>query len=199
MEAKADLTVDLLKGKDVPALLEVYYEFNHLKQLYRQGWLKRGIPKEQCESVAEHTLGVAILALFISDSAFPELDRGRVLRMALLHDFGEIYAGDIIPGDEIPAEQKHRLEFEAVAQVFTKLPQGDEYLAVWQEYETGLTPEARFVKQIDRLEMALQASIYQRQGYSEMQDFFASAGRALSDPRILSIMEAVLRLGIPTD
>ena len=85
-----------------------------LKQLYRQGWLKRGVPPERCESVAEHTLGVAVLVMLLADTRFPELDAQKVLRMALLHDFGEIDAGDFTPIDGISLQEKHRLEKESV-------------------------------------------------------------------------------------
>ncbi len=52
-------------------LIQAYFELNHLKQLYRQGWLRVGIPPERCESVAEHSLGVALLCLFIADCVVP--------------------------------------------------------------------------------------------------------------------------------
>ena len=114
-------------------IIRFYFEFVHLKQLYRQGWLTRAIPAERCESVAEHSLGVAVSAMVLADEFFPELDTLKVLRMALIHDFGEIYAGDIIPGDGITPEEKHRAERESVARVFESLPNGDAYLALWEE------------------------------------------------------------------
>ena len=69
--------VDLL-SEQVSPVLRVYYEFNQLKLLYRQGWLKRSIPPERCETVAEHTLGVAVLAMWLSDQYFPTLDSKNV-------------------------------------------------------------------------------------------------------------------------
>ncbi|HEX7975038.1 MAG TPA: HD domain-containing protein [Anaerolineales bacterium] len=190
MEAKAKNPVDLLQDQSAPALLEAYFEFNHLKQLYRQGWLQRGLPKDRCESVAEHTFGVAVLAFFLAEAHFPELDAGRVLRLALLHDFGEIFAGDIIPGDAVPAAEKHRLERQAVVRVFGKLAHGERYLALWEEYEQEGTAEARFVHQVDRLEMALQASVYAMQGMVDPAGFFASARLALSDPPLVALEQA---------
>ena len=101
MESKRAQAIETLAGKDVLPIVRVFYEFNHLKSLYRQGWLRAGIPKAHCETVAEHSLGVALLALFLADAYCPELDKGRLVRMGLLHDFGEIYAGDIVPGNKI--------------------------------------------------------------------------------------------------
>ena len=163
METKRPQAIRHLAGKEALPIIALFYEFNHLKTLYRQGWLRVGIPKEQCETVAEHSMGVALLALFLADEYFPELDKGKLMRMGLLHDFGEIYAGDIVPGKMSLAE-KHALERKSVERVFSKLPKGQDYLAIWEEFEAGKTAEARFMKEIDRLEMGLQASVYEQEG-----------------------------------
>jgi putative hydrolase of HD superfamily len=191
METKAENPAALFAGQQLPDLIRAYFEFNHLKQLYRQGWLQRGVPRQRCESVAEHSLGVAVLALWLAQAYFPELDADKVLRLALLHDFGEIYAGDIIPGDPVPPERKRALEFESVTQVFAGLPQGEAYLRLWEEFESGDTPEARFVRQVDRLEMGLQAAVYQAQGMPRMGEFFESARESLSDPGLHEILAQV--------
>ena len=122
MRIKAPNPAPTLQGKQHP-IIQIYFEFVHLKQLYRQGWLARGIPLERCESVAEHTFGVAVTAVFLADSYFPNLDALKILRMALIHDFGEVYAGDLIPGDKISPEEKHDLEKEAITQIFEGLPE----------------------------------------------------------------------------
>lgn len=192
MECKAPLPLSLLEGKQVPPLMQVYFEFNHLKQLYRQGWLYRGIPTGRCESVAEHTFGVAVLAFLLADAHFPHLDSSRVLRMALIHDFGEIYAGDIIPHDGVTNAEKHGLEQEAVRRIFGRLPHGQQYLELWEEYERGDSPEARFVRQIDRLEMAFQASVYEYQELGDLSEFFETARQAQSDPELADLMASLL-------
>ncbi len=71
METKASIPVAQLSARCLLPLIEAYFEFNHLKQLYRQGWLRHGVPHTQCESVAEHTFGVALLALFLADAEYP--------------------------------------------------------------------------------------------------------------------------------
>jgi putative hydrolase of HD superfamily len=198
METKASAPGSLLAGQQVPAWIAAYYEINQLKQLYRQGWLQRGIPRSLCESVAEHSFSMALLALLLVDQVSPELDRQQVLFMALIHDLGEIYAGDFTPQDSVPSEEKHHLEARAIQQVFGGLPDGQRYIQLWQAYEQGESPEARFVKQVDRLEMALQASIYARRGFPEMQDFFESARAALEETPMSQILAEVeaLRPGL---
>lgn len=189
MDTKDSIPVaQLSAAHPLSPIIEAYFEFNHLKQLYRQGWLQRGVPHARCESVAEHTFGVAVLALFLSAAHLPDLDVSKVLRMALLHDFGEIYVGDITPADGMDREVKRRLEQQAVQQVLHKLPRGADYIALWEEYERGASHEAQFVRQMDRLEMALQASVYEHQGLADLSEFFTSVERALSDPSLQAIL-----------
>lgn len=187
MDVKNETPIGQLPA-NAPAFLKAYFEFSHLKQLYRQGWLRRAVPKNQCESVAEHSFGVALLALWLVQQQYPELDGNKVLRMALLHDFGEVYAGDIIPGDPMSAEEKHQQEDVSVRQVFEKLPSGQEYISLWQEFEQGQTAEARLVRQLDRLEMGLQAAVYRSQGLGDLAEFSASARQALSEPEWLELL-----------
>ncbi len=193
METKRAPAIQHLSGKSTLPIVEVFYEFNQLKALYRQGWLRVGIPKTQCETVAEHTLGVTLLALFLADEYFPALDKGKLLRMGLLHDFGEIYAGDIVPG-KMSLADKHELEKQSVERVFLRLPKGRDYLAIWQEFEEGKTAEARFMKEIDRLEMGLQASVYEHEKLGDLSVFFESTDKALSTPGLRKILDALLAL-----
>jgi putative hydrolase of HD superfamily len=189
MQTKAPLPAAYLSARNVSPLIETYFEFSHLKHLYRRGWLERGIPPERCESVAEHAFGVALLALLLVDAYEADLDHARVIRLALLHDLGEVYAGDIIPGDAVDPREKHCREEESVVRVLAKLPEGDEYLALWREYERGESPEARYVRQIDRLEMALQAAVYEHQEEQDLSEFYASAQDALSSPHLRGLLD----------
>ena len=193
METKRAPVIRHLANRSALPIIAVFYEFSQLKALFRQGWLRRGIPKDQCETVAEHTLGVTLLALFLADAHFPHLDQGKLLRMGLLHDFGEIYAGDIVPG-KMSLEDKHTLEKQSVERVFARLPKGRDYLATWQEFEDGRTPEARFLKEIDRLEMGLQASVYEQEGQVDLSVFFDSTDKALTTPALREILAALRNL-----
>ncbi len=188
MQTKAAPPIGLLQGRKTLPLIEAYFELNHLKQLFRQGWLRVGLPAARCESVAEHSLFVALLGLFIADGFFPEADASKVVRIALLHDLGEAYAGDITPHDGVGREDKHALERRAVETIFGKLPRGAEYLALWDEYEHGASFEARLVRQLDRLEMGLQACVYEHQGAGDLSQFFASVEKALEAPELRAVL-----------
>ena len=171
-----------------PAILRTYLEITGLKGLPRAGWLLRGVSPDDCESVADHTLGVAALCLLLLDGR--GLDRGKVLHMAVLHDLGEARVGDLTPVDGVSSADKHRLEAGAVQGIMGGLRGGGRHLAIWQEYEDGETPEARFVRQVDKLEMALQAAAYGQRGYEGLEEFFDSARGAIEDPDLLAILDA---------
>ena len=197
METKADNPASLLVDPQTPALIRAYFEFNHLKQLFRQGWLLRGIPSERCESVAEHSFGVAILAMFLAEIYPTELDLVKLLRMALIHDFGEVYAGDIVPGAKVSAADKHRLERQSVERIFANLPNGGIYIRIWEEFETGETPEARLIRQLDKLEMALQAAVYEHQALADLSNFYRSAGASIQDEQLNQILTSIRNLRRP--
>lgn len=163
----------------------------HLKNLYRQGWLRVGIPEAQAESVAEHSYGVAMLAMMIRDRYFPHLDGERVLRLALLHDIGEVHAGDITLHDGVTPEDKLARERSAMDRLLAGLAGGERYRALWEEYEAQSSPEAVLVRQLDRLEMALQACVYEHSRKLDLQQFFDSAAKAQSWPELQELLARV--------
>lgn len=176
-----------IKSKD--SILLTYFEFNHLKNLYRQGWLRAGISKGECESVADHSFGVALLSIFISEQYFRDLDIKKTIKMALLHDFGEIYGGDITPHDNISEVDKAKIEEKSVKKVLLKLKKGENYFKIWKEFEIGSSKEARFVKQIDKLEMALQAGVYAKAGNGNLEEFIDTAKRKVSDKELKRLIK----------
>jgi putative hydrolase of HD superfamily len=199
MHTKAPPPVEHLAGRSTLPIIEAYFEINHLKGLLRQGWLRCGIEPARCESVAEHSFGVAMLAMLVADAHFPSLDPVRTLRMALLHDIGEIYAGDITPYHGVTREEKKRRERESVVAVLGKLPGADRYLDAWEEYERGESDEARFVHAMDRLELVLQATIYEHQHERDLSEFFGYVRSALNDPRLAEIVEGLEAVRRPRD
>lgn len=197
MHTKAAPALALLQGRRTLPVLEAYFELHQLKHLYRQGWLRAGISRTLCESVAEHSFFVALLCLFIADSCYPEVDTSKLVRMALLHDAGEARAGDITPHDGVSREEKLRLEREAVSRVFSELPRRAEYLALWEEYEAGTSFEARLVRQVDRLEMGLQATVHEHQGAGDLSQFFASVHKVLETPELKALLAELETLRPP--
>ncbi len=193
MIRKGDLP-ELEKIQTVEPMIALYFQFTQLKQLYRQGWLQAGVDREKCETVAEHSLGVVLLTALLGQrmKGVDGFDLEKAMFMALFHDFGEIYAGDFTPLDEISPEKKHALELDAMQRVFNGLGESEYILSLWEEFETGKTVEARMVKELDRLEMGLQASVYQQAGQLAFPEpFIASMMNEVKSPVVCKIAEEV--------
>ncbi|WP_322510182.1 HD domain-containing protein [Anaerolinea sp.] len=197
MEWKTSLDEAFLERLEEFPALRAFYQVQHLKHLYRQGWLKAGVPKERCETVSDHIFGVTMLCwLLIEAESAPQVNPERALRMALIHELGEIYAGDLTPSDAIPAEEKHARERQSLERVLENLPGAEDLRALWEEFEAGATPEARLVHQADRLEMALQAVTYVREGVlKDPSSFFRSARQAVNDPALQEWLEIAKNFG----
>jgi putative hydrolases of HD superfamily len=190
MFEKAPMPLDLLNTQFSTPLIEAWYEIIQLKQLFRQGWIQRGIDSAACETVAEHTFGNAMLCLMLLPR-HPELDPLKVLKMALVHDVGEAYVGDITPMDNVPSEIKKAKESAAIDTILGKLPEGKLLIDVFHEYEAQQTPEAKFVKQIDRLEFAFQASVYEHQGKIDGTEFYDRVSEQLTSDVLQDEMSAL--------
>ena len=192
MTVKGPNPADLLPPNG-DATLSALLQAMHLKRLFRQGWLKRGVSETDCESVADHSFGVALLALLapVPDGT-AAFDRGRAVLLAVAHELGEVYAGDITPVDGVSREEKSRLERESLEKVIGGLDTASAGFlrGLWEEFEEEATPEARFVRQLDRLEMGVQAAVYKAEGYARMDEFLASADRAVVDGRLRNVLRS---------
>lgn len=192
MHVKAPPPNSYLEGKRTPAIAEVWFKIAQLKHLFRQGWLRVGVPRDRCESIAEHSFGVALLSLFIAETHFAgRADANRVLRIAILHDVGEARVGDLTPHDPTTPDDKHERERNAVREILGKLPHGGDYLSCWEEYEHGESLEAKIVKQADRLEMALQATVYEHGLGLNLDEFYASAWKAMESPEFRALLDGI--------
>ena len=143
-------------------VLKLYYQFIHLKNLYRQGWLTHiiGLDAEnRVESVADHSWSVTILCMSIIQKYHLDLDLEKCMKIAIVHELGEIYAGDFIP-NQVSKEEKHKLEEQAVDSLLNEASFDNNFKELWLEYENQLSEEAVFVKQVDKLEPMLQAPAF---------------------------------------
>jgi len=137
-----------------------------LKALPRTGWLRKDI--ELPESVAAHSWGLAMLCLEFAPRIEPPLDISRVLQLALVHDAPEAIVGDITPHDGITKVEKQQLEKMAASKMLAP-----HMFNLWIEYEENTTREAQFVHAMDKIDMALQASIYASE--ADTTEFIQSA------------------------
>jgi putative hydrolase of HD superfamily len=127
--------------------LQFILEIDKLKSVYRRTYLIDGA---RHENSAEHSWHLAMLALILAEHANEPLDVAKVVKMVLVHDIVEIDAGDTYIYDA----QGDKAERERVAadRVFGLLPEDQEaeFRGLWEEFETGASPEARFAAALDR-------------------------------------------------
>ena len=125
-------------------------EIDKLKAVLRQNVL---IDRTRRENSAEHSWHIAVMALVLIDHAGPAVDPLRVLKMLLIHDLVEIDAGDTFLYDTAAAADQAARERVAAERLYGLLPPdlATELRALWDEYEAGESPDARFGRALDRL------------------------------------------------
>lgn len=146
-----------------------------LKNVLRAGWVRAGI--ESPESVAAHSWGMSMLALKLASK---ELDLARVLSLCIVHDIPEVRVGDLTPHDDTSTKAED--ELNAMKEM------APEWVGLFEEYEQGQTPEAKFVKQLDKLDMALQAEIYQSKSAISLGEFIESARLRIDDEVLKNLL-----------
>jgi putative hydrolase of HD superfamily len=130
-------------------IVDFVLELEKLKGVTRK---TRPIGLTRHENPAEHSWQIALLAASMVPYAADTVDIDRVIRMLLIHDVGEIDTGDTMVFVEGGWEERKAAELAAARRIFGLLdePQRSDFLALWEEFERGETPEARFANAADR-------------------------------------------------
>ncbi|KPJ73236.1 hypothetical protein AMJ48_02105 [Parcubacteria bacterium DG_74_1] len=158
-------------------------EVGKLKKMPRRGWVLRGIKNP--ETIAAHSFRMSIMAWLLGKKR--RLNVNKVIKISLIHDICEVYAGDTTPYHQLHPRnkkerrkltqkwprfskkekekffsEKYKKEHTALKKLIFKLAPTTkkEIESLWLDYERGLTPEGRFVRQVDRVENLLQALEY---------------------------------------
>lgn len=128
-------------------------EIDKLKTVIRQNFISDGSRRE---NDSEHSWHMAMMAVVLSEY-FEGADVLRTIKMALMHDLVEIYAGDTFAYDEKGYLDKEEREQKAADKLFSLLPpdQEKEFRELWQEFERADTKEAVFAASLDRLQPLL--------------------------------------------
>ena len=126
-------------------------------------------------------------------SEIQKLDTLKVLKMCLLHDIPESQTGDITP-DRITNHQKKELEEESFRKILKEIPEeiAEDFSKLWEEYQNNLSPEANLVHEVDKLEMALQAKIYEKKGFSNIEPFLKSAQSQIESEPVKELFTKIL-------
>ena len=121
------------------------------------------IPRERLRPHVSHVCHMFSSWTTNNDDTTTKLNKDRCIKLALAHDMAECIVGDVTPSDRVSKEEKHRQEKQAMEQLAELAGEeaGKELYELWEEYEFQKTPEANFVKDVDRFEMVLQAHEYE--------------------------------------
>ncbi|MGX8686605.1 MAG: HD domain-containing protein [bacterium] len=136
--------------KQVAFILEADKEKNILRQTHLTGHGRR-------ENDAEHAWHMAMMIYLLREYANEEIDVGRAMMMALIHDIVEIDAGDTYAYDPEGAKTQKEREKKAADRIFGLLPedQAAELRGLFEEFEERSTPEARFARTMDNFQPIL--------------------------------------------
>ncbi|KAK4119954.1 hypothetical protein N657DRAFT_658766 [Parathielavia appendiculata] len=150
-----------------------FHLLERLKTTKRAGWLR-------CESVADHSCRMAMMAAVPPPSLAHQLDIAKCIKMCLFHDTAELLVGDLTPADGVPKTEKHRRETETMSYIEGKVlanvnagVAGQEIMALWREFEDAKSLESRFVQDLDKIELLLQMVEYERraEGRLDLSEF----------------------------
>lgn len=170
------------------ALAKFYEAVLRLKRFRRTGWLRCGV--REPESVAAHSYAVALLSALLAD--LRGLDAAEVVRMALIHDLPEAVTGDLTPDQKRRGVRRvSEKELEVIRDLAKSLPEeaASKYLQAWRDYVEGLSPAAKLVRDVDKLEMGLQALDYIRAGSKPAAEIYESALKQVRDPELRGLLE----------
>ncbi len=169
---------------NIEKLIEFSAEIDKMKSVYRRTLV---IDKSRTETDAEHSWHLAMMVVLFKDYARPEVNIDRCVRMALVHDLVEIYAGDTFAYDTEGYEDKFEREQAAAEKLFAQLPdgQGEEYKALWLEFDEEKTADALYTCALDRLQPLI--NNYKTQGHT----WVSGVTYAQVEKRMLKIKEAI--------
>ncbi|GAB3717671.1 HD domain-containing protein [Spirosoma lituiforme] len=144
-----------MKTDDLLKQVAFIKEIDKLKYIQRK---TRLFNSSRHENDAEHSWHLAMMTIVLAEHSDAPIDVLKVLKMVLIHDIVEIDAGDTFIYDTQKNHTNTHDELVAAKRIFGLLPQeqADEFIAVWEEFEEGLTDEAKFARAMDRFEPLLQ-------------------------------------------
>ena len=136
-------------------------QINFIKEIDKIKYIQRKTKlfhSDRPENDAEHSWHLAMMTIVLAEHSDVPVDVLKVLKMVLIHDIVEIDAGDTFIYDTQKSHSNTEDELIAAKRIFGLLPaeQAEEMIAIWQEFEAGETPDARFAKAMDRIEPLLQ-------------------------------------------
>lgn len=136
-------------------------QVNFIKEIDKLKYIQRRtrlFNSERHENDAEHSWHLAMMTIILAEHSNKPIDVLKVLKMVLIHDIVEIDAGDTFIYDTAKSHDNTEEELIAANRIFGLLPteQAEEFIAIWTEFEEGVSEEAKFARSMDRFEPLLQ-------------------------------------------
>ena len=140
-----------IKNEKIQKQIKFAITIDEMKNIFRRNLIADGSRRE---NDAEHSWHLAMLAMLFEEYSAEKVNVERVLKIALVHDLIEVYAGDTFAYDAKGNEDKHAREVQAADKLFGMLDpvQGAEIRALWDEFEAMETAESRYANAIDRIQ-----------------------------------------------
>ena len=169
-------------------ILNLAFQVGISKKLKRSGWVEKNIKNP--ESVAEHAFRTIVLAMVLASSL--NVDQAKLIKMAIIHDLGEISTGDLIVqrGKNLDLEarkKKEKIEKEAIKSILWEYE--EEYYKLFNEMIERKTKEAIVCWEIDKLEMVIQAYEYQKEQKVDLSEFFITAESVIKNPLLKEALD----------
>ena len=126
-------------------------EIDKMTSIYRRTLLVSG---ERRENDAEHSWHIAVMALLFKEYCIEEPNIEHAIKMLVVHDLVEVYAGDTFAYDDKGNASKEEREKEAADKLFSQIPpeQGTEIRSLWEEFDAAETVDAKYAACLDRLQ-----------------------------------------------
>lgn len=142
---------DFINSEKIKKQIEFIITIDEMKNVLRRNLVVDGSRRE---NDAEHSWHLAVMAMILEEYSADKVDISKVLKIALVHDLVEVYAGDTFAYDVKGNEDKLDREIMAAEKLFGMLKdgQGDEIRALWDEFEAKETAESKYANAIDRLQ-----------------------------------------------
>ena len=139
------------RNEDVNKILKFTAEIDKMTSVLRRTML---IDKSRRENDAEHSWHIAVMAILFEKFAPTGTDISRAVKMCVVHELVEIYAGDTFAYDINGNKSKAEREAKAADKLFGMLPEdvGKEIRLLWEEFDRMETQDAKFAACMDRIQ-----------------------------------------------
>lgn len=176
--------------------LDFFKTVGKSKRIPRSGWVREKV--NDPESVAEHSFRTGVIAMVLSDKVGNNLNKDKLIKMALIHDIGEIITGDVVVqrGEIIDLalrDNKEEQERIGIKKIFNQIQEGEIYVEIFEEMIARKSPEAKIFWQFDKLDLAITALEYEEEQGKQLDEFFLDAITHMKEPLLKKVLEEIMK------